>query len=129
MSAYILRRLVLIIPTLFAIMVLNFTIIQIAPGGPVEQMIARLQGTAIDATAQISGGASGEIAKPKDVKASTGDSESSYRGARGLDRLELAHEALLLRDRQRGVRLELRLTHATLHQLLQQRRHLLGVTR
>jgi microcin C transport system permease protein len=85
MSAYILRRLVLIIPTLFAIMVLNFTIIQIAPGGPVEQMIARLQGTAIDATAQISGGGSGEIAKPKDVKASTGDSESSYRGARGLD--------------------------------------------
>ncbi|MEK9595545.1 MAG: microcin C ABC transporter permease YejB [Rhodospirillaceae bacterium] len=85
MSAYILRRLLLIVPTLFAIMVLNFTIIQIAPGGPVEQMMARLQGTAIDATAQISGGGSGETAKPKDAKASNGNPESSYRGARGLD--------------------------------------------
>lgn len=84
MSAYILRRLLLIVPTLFAIMVLNFTIIQIAPGGPVEQMMARLQGTAIDATAQISGGG-GETAKPKDAKASNGNPESSYRGARGLD--------------------------------------------
>ena len=84
MSAYILRRLLLILPTLFAIMVLNFTIIQIAPGGPVEQMMARLQGTAIDATAQISGGG-GETAKPKDAKASNGNPESSYRGARGLD--------------------------------------------
>lgn len=85
MSAYILRRLLLIVPTLFAIMVLNFTIIQIAPGGPVEQMMARLQGTAIDATAQISGGGGGETAKPKDAKASNGNPESSYRGARGLD--------------------------------------------
>jgi len=44
MTAYIIRRLLLIVPTLFAIMVLNFVIIQVAPGGPVEQMIAQLTG-------------------------------------------------------------------------------------
>ena len=43
MLAYIIRRLLLIIPTLFGIMVLNFAIIQAAPGGPVEQLIAELE--------------------------------------------------------------------------------------
>lgn len=47
MFAYIVRRLLLIIPTLFATMVINFTIIQIAPGGPVEQAIAELTGSAV----------------------------------------------------------------------------------
>ena len=46
MLAYIVRRLLLVVPTLFGIMVLNFVIIQFAPGGPVEQMIAQLKGTA-----------------------------------------------------------------------------------
>ena len=55
MLAYIIRRLALIIPTLFGIMVLNFFIIQLAPGGPVEQMIAQISGTAVDATARIGG--------------------------------------------------------------------------
>ena len=44
MLAYILRRLMLMVPTLFGIMVVNFFIIQAAPGGPVEQMIAQIQG-------------------------------------------------------------------------------------
>ena len=43
MLAYILRRLLLIVPTLFGIMVLNFFIVQAAPGGPVEQLIARME--------------------------------------------------------------------------------------
>ena len=43
MIAYIIRRLLLIPPTLFGILLLNFTIVQFAPGGPVEQMISRLQ--------------------------------------------------------------------------------------
>ena len=60
MIAYIIRRLLLIIPTLFGIMVINFFIIQIAPGGPVEQVIAELSGTAVDATARISGSQVGE---------------------------------------------------------------------
>ncbi|MCP5893835.1 peptide ABC transporter permease, partial [Klebsiella pneumoniae] len=44
MLAYILRRLLLIIPTLLGILVINFLIVQAAPGGPVEQMIAKLEG-------------------------------------------------------------------------------------
>lgn len=81
MTAYIIRRLLLIIPTLFGIMVVNFFIVQAAPGGPVEQMVATLSGNAVSATARISGGDSGELATP------TTDSQegsSSYRGARGL---------------------------------------------
>ena len=44
MTAYIIRRLLLIIPTLFAIMVINFAVIHIAPGGPIEQIIAEMTG-------------------------------------------------------------------------------------
>ena len=50
MLAYIARRLLLIVPTLFGIMVVNFVIVQAAPGGPVELMIARIKGTAVEAT-------------------------------------------------------------------------------
>ena len=59
MLAYILRRLMLVVPTLFGIMVLNFFIMQAAPGGPVEQMIAQIQGTAVDATERFSGSSIG----------------------------------------------------------------------
>ena len=44
MAAYILRRLLLVIPTLFGILVINFALVQFVPGGPVEQMIAQLEG-------------------------------------------------------------------------------------
>lgn len=54
MAHYILRRLLLMIPTLLGILLLNFVIVQAAPGGPVEQMIAQLKGTATGATAGIS---------------------------------------------------------------------------
>src|SRR5687767_2648950 len=82
MLAYILRRLLLVIPTLFGIMVLNFFIIQAAPGGPVEQMIAQLEGTAVGATERFSGSASGgEMVRQRDQG---GDSTGAYRGARGL---------------------------------------------
>src|SRR2546430_12732314 len=59
MLAYIARRLLLIIPTLLGIMVINFAIIQAAPGGPVEQMIARIKGTAVEATARVGGAGRG----------------------------------------------------------------------
>ena len=55
MLAYIFRRLLLIIPTLFGILLINFIIIQAAPGGPVEQMIAKLEGFD-GATSRIAGG-------------------------------------------------------------------------
>jgi microcin C transport system permease protein len=76
MIAYALRRILLMIPTLFAIMVVNFVIVQAAPGGPVEQMIAKIKGTEVAATARVTGGGS-EIR-------SSGEN-SAYRGARGLD--------------------------------------------
>ncbi len=53
MLAYIVRRLLFIIPTLFAIMVINFLIIQFVPGGPVERIIAQVQGNDIGATARV----------------------------------------------------------------------------
>ena len=56
MTAYILRRLLLIIPTMFGIMLVTFVIIQFAPGGPVERLIAQLAGTDVGATSQFSGG-------------------------------------------------------------------------
>jgi microcin C transport system permease protein len=82
MLAYIIRRLLLIVPTLLGIMVVNFVIIQAAPGGPVEQAIAQIQGTAVSAVARISG-PGGETAAAQAPAA--GAAASKYRGARGLD--------------------------------------------
>ena len=56
MGAYIIRRLLLMIPTLLGVMVINFVIVQFAPGGPVEQMIAKVSGMNQAATARIGGG-------------------------------------------------------------------------
>jgi microcin C transport system permease protein len=79
MLAYIIRRLLLVIPTLFGIMVLNFVIVQFAPGGPVEQTIARIKGTVVSVSEPITGSSS-------DFSSKQGASEESgYRGARGLD--------------------------------------------
>jgi len=78
MLAYVARRLVLILPTLFGIMVVNFVIVQAAPGGPVELMIARIKGTAVEATARV-GSAGGEMS------GQAGAVTAKYRGARGLD--------------------------------------------
>ena len=85
MLAYIIRRLLLIIPTLFGIMVINFLIVQIAPGGPIEQMIARVQGTAVEATSRIGGSAGGDANTAQRQNQTGGDSGSKYRGAQGLD--------------------------------------------
>ena len=60
MLAYLVRRLLLIIPTLFGIMVINFIVVQAAPGGPVELMISRLRGHAVEATARVGGSGGGE---------------------------------------------------------------------
>ena len=81
MIAYIIRRLLLIIPTLLGIMVINFAIIQIVPGGPVEQMIAEMTGTAVESTARFSGAGEGETLNNFD----SSNYESKYRGGQGLD--------------------------------------------
>ncbi|MDH3230583.1 MAG: microcin C ABC transporter permease YejB [Alphaproteobacteria bacterium] len=85
MLAYIVRRLLLVIPTLLGIMVLNFLIVQAAPGGPVEQILARLQGTAVEATARFGGGAGTEVGTGGESAAPQDGPAGSYRGAQGLD--------------------------------------------
>lgn len=84
MLAYILRRLLLIPVTLFGIMTVNFIFVQLAPGGPVELMLAKIQGTATEATARISG-AGGETATAGPPRRQDAGNQSSYRGAQGLD--------------------------------------------
>ncbi|TWF52907.1 microcin C ABC transporter permease YejB [Neorhizobium alkalisoli] len=76
MGAYILRRILLMIPTIVGIMAISFLVVQFAPGGPVEQVIAQIQGQ--DSGDRLSGGSS-------DVMSQGGGDESRYRGAQGLD--------------------------------------------
>jgi microcin C transport system permease protein len=78
MIAYAIRRVLLILPTLFAIMVVNFVIVQAAPGGPVELMISKLKGGTVSATERVSG-------EGGEFKPQAGGSDTRYRGARGLD--------------------------------------------
>ena len=81
MLAYALRRILLIIPTLLAIILVNFIIVQAAPGGPVDQLIAQLKGTGSGAISRVTGGG-GEVGRS--VTSATQAANQS-RGARGLD--------------------------------------------
>jgi microcin C transport system permease protein len=83
MGAYIVRRLLLIIPTLLLIMLINFMVIQAAPGGPVEQMIANLTGHGADITTRVTQGGAGENLQSGAINSA--DTNSKYRGAQGLD--------------------------------------------
>ena len=74
MGRYVIRRLLLILPTLFGIMVINFILVQFAPGGPVEQAIVQAQGLNISTTASVSA--------PMSMGPS---SQSSYTGSEGLN--------------------------------------------
>ncbi|MEL6311076.1 MAG: ABC transporter permease subunit [Pseudomonadota bacterium] len=87
MGAYILRRLLLIIPTLFGIMLINFTLTQFVPGGPIEQIIAQVQGDG-DVFEGIAGGSDAG------AESQEGGGDDRYLGARGLpeeflDQLEI----------------------------------------
>jgi microcin C transport system permease protein len=84
MITYLLKRFLLIIPTLFGIMVINFIIIQAAPGGPVEQMLAKVRGVNVDATARLTGAGS-EMSHTIEQFGESHAMESKYRGAQGLD--------------------------------------------
>ena len=77
MAAYLVRRLLLVIPTLFGIIAINFVVVQFAPGGPVEQMIAELKGHGTGTTGRLTGQGGNEAA--------AGSTSEIYRGARGLD--------------------------------------------
>jgi microcin C transport system permease protein len=84
MGAYILRRILLMIPTLLGIMAVSFAVIQFAPGGPVEQVIARLTNQGGDASDRLGGGGGGGDMTGAGLDAG-GDVNSKYRGAQGLD--------------------------------------------
>ncbi|MBN7768969.1 microcin C ABC transporter permease YejB [Marinobacter daepoensis] len=72
MGIYILRRIALIIPTLLGIMLLNFVIVQAAPGGPIEQVLAEMEGHGSSALARAGGGDTGG-----EVSTNTGDTRAS----------------------------------------------------
>ena len=84
MTAYILRRLLFMIPTIFGIMLVSFTVIQFAPGGPVERVISQLSGRDTGATSRISG-SGGDFGAQGADSAAQMDLNSKYRGAQGLD--------------------------------------------
>src|SRR5439155_13239355 len=88
MSAYIVRRLLFMIPTLFGILLVSFVVVQFAPGGPVERVIAQLSGADTGASSRIPGsgqggdfGTRGQVQGGSQIDAVT----SKYRGAQGLD--------------------------------------------
>ena len=83
MLSYIIRRLLLVIPTLLGIMIINFAIVQFAPGGPVEQAIAEWQGQAVEATSRFAGSSS-DTAGFSQSDQGGGVASSKYRGAQGL---------------------------------------------
>src|SRR6201989_1700673 len=72
MTAYLVRRLLLVIPTLFGIIAINFVVVQFAPGGPIEQMLAEMRGK-------------GDLSSRLGSATSEFGNTGSYRGARGLD--------------------------------------------
>ena len=85
MLAYLGRRLLLVIPTLVGIMLANFIIVQAAPGGPVDLMIARLRGHGGDAIARVAGTGGGETGGRGGQVAGRGGAEDATRAARGID--------------------------------------------
>jgi microcin C transport system permease protein len=84
MLAYILRRLLLILPTLLGIMVVNFVVIQAAPGGPVQKMISQIKGQSAGALGRVTGGG-GELLPTGGQQGGGEGSAGRYRGAQGLD--------------------------------------------
>ncbi|WP_034942993.1 microcin C ABC transporter permease YejB [Erwinia oleae] len=80
MGAYLLRRVLLIVPTLWAIITINFFIVQIAPGGPVDQALANIE---FGQSSGVPGGDASAIHNRSALNAHPGDSQ--YRGSRGLD--------------------------------------------
>ena len=84
MTAYIIRRLMLIVPTLIGAMLINFVIVQFAPGGPVQQVISQVTGTGVAATQRVTQ-AGDEIQQSGGGGGAASGVQSEYRGAQGLD--------------------------------------------
>jgi microcin C transport system permease protein len=86
MAAYIIRRILFMIPTLLGIMLVSFVVVQFAPGGPIERVIAQISGSDTGATSRISGSQGGDFGSRAQGRVTAGgDVSSKYRGAQGLD--------------------------------------------
>jgi len=86
MTAYIIRRILFMVPTLLGIMLVSFAVVQFAPGGPVERVIAQLSGSDTGATSRISGSSGGDFgSRGAQPGGAAGEMNSKYRGAQGLD--------------------------------------------
>ncbi len=85
MAAYIARRLLLMIPTVLGILLVSFVVVQFAPGGPVERVIAQLTGADTGASSRISGSQGGDFGTRNQPGAAADAVGSKYRGAQGLD--------------------------------------------
>src|SRR5438034_8403200 len=85
MTAYLARRILLMIPALLGILFVSFIVVQFAPGGPVERVIAQLSGADTGASSRISGSSGGDFGARNQVGAASDAVNSKYRGAQGLD--------------------------------------------
>src|SRR5438128_12167322 len=86
MTSYIARRILLMFPTLLGILFVAFVVVQFAPGGPVERVLAQLSGADTGGTSRISGSSGGDFAaRTQQAGASADIVNAKYRGAQGLD--------------------------------------------
>ena len=86
MTGYLIRRLLLMVPTIFGIMLVSFLVVQFAPGGPIESVIAKLSGADTGAASRTGGAPGGDFgARSNQGGSQLGDVSSKYRGAQGLD--------------------------------------------
>jgi microcin C transport system permease protein len=84
MAAYIIRRILFMVPTLLGILLVSFVVVQFAPGGPIERVIAQISGSDTGATSRISGSQGGDFGS-RAQGGPGGEVSSKYRGAQGLD--------------------------------------------
>jgi microcin C transport system permease protein len=84
LGAYILRRILLMIPTMFGMLVVSFFVTQFAPGGPVENYIAQLRGQSVSVSEGVIGNSEGDFAGQQVVKSTDTGNTSNYRGAQGI---------------------------------------------
>ncbi|WP_110689263.1 microcin C ABC transporter permease YejB [Salinicola endophyticus] len=99
MASYVLRRLLLMIPTLLGILLLNFVIVQAAPGGPIDQMMARFEGLSSNASTGLEGGG-GDSVGGRGMRAAGIDDQLRQQLSRefGFDKPAWERFALMLRD-------------------------------
>src|SRR5204862_8366324 len=84
MTAYLARRILLMIPTLLGILFVSFVVVQFAPGGPVERVLAQLSGADTGGSSRISGSSGGDYGARAPGGASADAVGSKHRGAQGL---------------------------------------------